>query len=247
MFQAPVSRLATASALLAACGAAIAAAAGPLYRLRLLELDPALWMIAAGTLAGVAGLVFGLGGVLATLGLRGKRGRGRALLGIALGAGLVVVPGPAVYSALTNPPLYDVTTDPDQPPTFDALASARERASAPVEHPGEEAAEQQAAFAPELEPRYYEVPGTELLKAAERAALKQGWTVARTDVQGVVEAAARSHWLGLVHDVAVRIREAESGWRVDVRVAARKEGPDPAANAALARAFFHALEAELTR
>ncbi|GEM_PF-1943596 len=247
MFQAPVSRLATASALLAACGAAAAAVAGPLYRIQVIELDLALTMIAAGFVGGALALIPGGVGLVSTFGLHGKRGRGRALLGLALGLGVVVVAGPKVYAAVLGPNLHDLVTDPEDPPAYRALAQAREAAGSAVEYPGGELAERQAQAHPDLESRTYEEDVSTILGAAESAALELEWTVARTDMQGELEATIRSDWLGVVHDIIVRVEEAEEYRRVGVRVATRGGEADVGGNARHIRAFYEGLEAELAR
>jgi len=245
MFQAPVSRLATASVLLAACGAAAAALAGPLYRIQLVELDLALAMIAAGFAAGVLALVPAGVGFASTFGLHGKRGRGRALAGLALGLGVAVVAGPKVYAAVLGPNLHDLATDTDDPPSYRALAQAREQAGGDRAYPGGELAERQAEAHPDLEARTYPQDVSAILSAAESAALRLEWTVARTDMQGGLEATARSYWMGVIHDIVVRVEDTGDHRRVDVRAATRGGEADVGGNARLVCAFFDELEAEL--
>jgi len=246
MFQAPVSRLATTAALAAALGAACAAVAGPLYRVRWIELEPAMVMVVSGAAAAVVALLLAVPGFLATLGLHGKRGRGRALLALLLGGAVVTVTAPHFYAAFTLPAIHDVSTDLDNPPAFDALAAARARGDNPLEHPGEKVAEKQRQAYPEIEARYYSHNVADLLAAAQQVAWSQGWTVARTDEQGGLEAAARSDWFAFVDDVAVRIRDEGPGERrVDVRSASRVGQHDLGANARRIKAFFAELEAVL--
>ncbi|ABM63012.1 DUF1499 domain-containing protein [Halorhodospira halophila] len=247
MFQAPVSRLATASVLLAACGAAAAALAGPLYRIHTVELDSALMMIAAGFVAGALALIPGGVGLVATFGLHGKRGRGRALAGLALGLGVVVVAGPKVYGAVLGPNLHDLVTTEDDPPSFRALAPARERAGSAVDYPGGAVAERQAEAHPELTGRDYPHDVSEILSAAESAALGLEWTVARTDMQGELEATARSYWLGIVHDIVIRVEDDGDHRRVDARAATRGGEADVGDNARLVSDFYEELEAQLER
>ena len=245
MFQPSFSRLATASALLAALGAAAAALAGPLYRIRALELEPTLWLIVAGTAAAALAVVLGLGGLLATRGLRGRRGRGRALAGILLGGVVAAVAGPPIHAAALGPQIHDVSTDLEQPPAFRVLADARQRAGKSAAHPGEAMAQRQAEAYPELASRTYDQSTSELLSAAEGAALSLEWTIARTDMQGALEATSRSRWLAFVHDVVVRIRDEGDERRVDVRAASRTGDRDLGANVELVRSFYTALEAQL--
>ena len=46
-------------------------------------------------------------------------------IAVALGAALVYVPGQYWYTRSTVPPIHDITTDTDNPPTFSAVLAAR--------------------------------------------------------------------------------------------------------------------------
>lgn len=46
-------------------------------------------------------------------------------IALALGAALVYVPGQYWYTRSTVPPIHDITTDIDNPPTFSAVLAAR--------------------------------------------------------------------------------------------------------------------------
>jgi len=72
---------------------------------------------------------------------------------LALGAALVYVPGQYWYTRITVPPIHDITTDIDNPPTFSAVLAARaaERAGS-VNNRGPQLVQMQKAAYPDLAP-----------------------------------------------------------------------------------------------
>lgn len=249
MFRAPVSKLATVGATLAALSAASALAAGPLHRFGLLETRPALLLLMASLAGAGLAIAFGALGIRATLGLDGRRGRMRAVLAIATGVAVLAVPAPHMMASWTAPPIHDITTDPDDPPAFEALAEAREAAPNAVEHPGEEVAERQRMAYPDVEPRLYDTGdiGRDAVWAAIRdEAREQGWSIeAGNPGEGVLEAEARTPWFGFVDDVVVRLRETDEGVRVDVRSASRVGESDLGANARRITGYLEGVDAAL--
>src|SRR5262249_56264693 len=74
-------------------------------------------------------------------------------IALALGAALVYVPGQYWYTRITVPPIHDITTDIDNPPTFSAVLAARaaERAEN-VDNRGPQLVQMQKAAYPDLAP-----------------------------------------------------------------------------------------------
>lgn len=247
MFQAPVSKLSRFALWLALLSAVGAITAGPVYQLGLLDLHAAMGVLTAAVAGGALSVVAGALAVRATLGLHGKRGRGRAVLAIAVGVVVVAVPSPYFVASVTAPTIHDVTTDTDNPPAFDALAKGRDAAPNAVEYPGERAAAKQAAAYPEVAPRIYQGAGRERVFAAvESAAAELGWRVAAADsAAGLLEATHRTPWFGFIDDIVVRVAETGEGVRVDIRSASRVGESDLGANAGRIGAFFEELDRRL--
>ena len=120
----PISALATWSSRLALFALAVAVLSVVILRSSLLEIEPALATVAA------ALMLAGLAIVLAFLSFiaiwrHGRTGLGRALLGLMLGTVLLAYPAYLAQRAYRYPAIYDVTTDPANPPRFMTLAAQR--------------------------------------------------------------------------------------------------------------------------
>jgi len=88
-------------------------------------------------------------------------------IALALGAALVYVPGQYWYTRNTVPPIHDITTDLDNPPTFSAVLAARaaERAGS-VDNRSPQLAQMQKAAYPDLVPVMTTLPVTRAFNEA---------------------------------------------------------------------------------
>jgi hypothetical protein len=83
----------------------------------------------------------------------GRRGLMIAGIGLAAGAVLTYVPWQYDHRLKTLPRIHDITTDPENPPTYVAALPAREvENAAPATYAGPEIASQQRAAYPDLAP-----------------------------------------------------------------------------------------------
>lgn len=177
--------------------------------------------------------------------------RGRLMLGalaVMLAAlGIVAVPMSHLQRAGSVPAIHDITTDPQDPPQFVAVAPAREQAMNAVAYPGPQAAQKQRQAYPGIEPLVLPAPQRQVFDAALAEAREAGWTIAAAEPQaGRIEATARTFWFGFEDDVAIRLTEtADGATRVDVRSASRVGISDLGTNARRIRDFLQALEARL--
>lgn len=171
-----------------------------------------------------------------------------AAIGLAVAALLVGVPGRWLLAARDAPMIHDITTDTQNPPTYRALASARERAPNHLDYPGDSAARLQRKAYPDVQPLRLDHPPGDVLAAARRTARARGWTVVAADTSaGRLEAVDTTFWFGFHDDVVVRAVEVDGRTRVDVRSASRVGQSDLGTNARRIRRFLSALEAEITR
>ncbi len=247
MFQAPISKLAKFSLRWAFLCAAVAAAAGPAYQLEFLDLRGAMLALTGGVAGGALAVLLGALAVRATLGLGGKRGRGRAVAAMAVGVLVVAIPSPYFLASVTSPAIHDLSTDTEDPPAFVALADDRAAAPHGVDYPGERASMLQAAAYPEVAPAIY--PGVnrdEVFRAVKASAEELGWQVVAADsAAGQLEATDRSFWFGFIDDVVIRVRETDDGVRVDIRSASRLGESDLGANAERIGRFFAEMDRRL--
>lgn len=228
--------------------AVVAIAAAPLgHRAGLLPLGAAVLLLLAGILAALAWLVHR---AIATLRRRGTGFGDRQAVAAGLLAAIGLgVPLASILPALGAPPIHDITTDPDDPPRFDAVVPLRAGAPNSLEYGGPALAAAQRAAYPDLMPLAVESPPSAVLEAARSVAMELGWEVVAVDpAQGVLEATATTFWFGFKDDVAVRVRPGESGGAVvDVRSISRVGVGDLGANANRIRTFLARLEAGLAR
>lgn len=183
---------------------------------------------------GLSALVLGAVGVVKTRASAGRRGRGSAVLGLLLGAALLVALILLVAPHRGAPAIHDVTTDPDDPPQFRELADVPDNRGRDLTYPhgGAGVAEAQRRAYPDLVPIRLALPPGEAFDAVLGAIESLGWTVVWTNrALGVVEAYDTSAIFRFVDDVAVRVRAAEGGSVVDVRSTSRVGVSDLGANA----------------
>jgi fatty-acyl-CoA synthase len=227
----------------------------------------------AGTVAGVRlGLLTDKGGstlmipaavlglaalALALLWLRSalarNAGEGKHLGLIALLGSLAFLYSPItyVYYGYKLLPIHDITTAPEDPPQFVALAKihpANGRAfdgARKISYKGEEVT---IAYAMHEEYQSLTKPHVGLLISPQKTfwrsfqtVKKLGWTIADASEKDLrIEATDRSLWFGRISDIVIRVRPAGSiGSRVDVRAESRDGELDHGRNAARLRQFFN--------
>ena len=178
----------------------------------------------------------------------GLRGLGRALAAIGIAGALLAYPGYLTYKAYKLPWLYDITTDPIDPPRYEALARLRPRDANPITYAGLYAAEQQHAAYPDIEPLDEDATPEVAFKAVLAVIAKRKWIVIdRRPPQaprreGHIEAVARTLIMGLRDDVVVRVRGGTDGSRIDVRSSSRFGSFDFGSNAARIRALMDDID-----
>jgi uncharacterized protein (DUF1499 family) len=255
MIEEPVSRLAAWSLRLALFSLVATFMALIVVRSGALDLVPALSTLAGAlVLAAVAILLaFAAGIVIWREGLGGLR---QAVLAVLIGVALIAYPAYLAVRAYQLPAIYDVTTDPIDPPQFDAIARLRPRDANPVAYQGLYAAELQHAAYPDIEPEESTATPQEAFDVAMKIIVKRKWRVVDArpprspaggrPTDGIIEAVARSLILGFPEDVVVRIRPTSDGTRLDVRSASRYGRTDLGSNAERVRNLIADIDAVLS-
>jgi hypothetical protein len=255
VIEEPVSRLASWSLRLALFSLVATFMALIVVRSGALDLVPALSTLAGAlVLAAVAILLaFGAGIVIWREGLGGLR---QALLAALIGIALIGYPAYLGARAYQLPAIYDITTDPIDPPQFDAIARLRPRDANPIAYQGLYAAELQHAAYPDLDPEDTTTSPQEAFDVAMKIIVKRKWRVVDArpprgpaggpPADGIIEAVARSLILGFPEDVVVRIRATNDGSRIDVRSASRYGRGDLGSNAARVRDLITDIDAVLS-
>jgi uncharacterized protein (DUF1499 family) len=140
------------------------------------------------------------------------------------------------------PPINDITTDTENPPTFVAIVPLRGDSKVPIAYPGPEYARQQHAAYPDIGPIEVAAPPQNAFARALEAAQAMHWQIVATDEKaGRIEATATTPWFGFRDDVVIRVTPAPGGSRIDVRSVSRVGKGDLGANAARIRAYVDRL------
>jgi len=137
------------------------------------------------------------------------------------------------------PPIHDITTDPIDPPRFDALARLRagDGANTAV-YAGLYSAEQQRQAYPDIEPVDLETPVLRAYQITLQLVNKRKWLVIDERPPqpprqiGHIEAVARTPIMGFREDVSIRVAPDGEDSRVDIRSSSRYFEGDLGSNAA---------------
>jgi uncharacterized protein (DUF1499 family) len=221
--------------------------AGPGHRFGWWSLGTGFGMLRWAAYGGIAAaLISAVGLVIAPLRAQ-RRGMFRALAGLIVGLVVAGVPLSYLQSARSVPPIHDITTDPEDPPAFEAIVPLRAAAPNPVAYGGPAVAAQQRDAYPDLAPADYPVAPQAAFEAALVAAGDMGWTIVATDeAAGRIEAIDRTFWFGFTDDIVVRVRPTDAGSRIDVRSTSRLGVGDFGTNAARVRAYLAELDKQLS-
>src|SRR5207237_7294506 len=114
---------------------------------------------------------------LAVIWMEGLGGLGAALTAMLLALVLLAYPGYLGIRAYRLPWIYDITTDPIDPPRYEALARLRPREGNPIAYAGLYAAEQQRIAYPDIEPLEEDATPEAAYNAAIAVITKRKWTI----------------------------------------------------------------------
>jgi len=240
----PMSRLAIWARRTALFSLAATLIAIIIVRSGALDIVPALSTLAGALVLALVAilLAFAAGIAIWREGVGGVREAVTALL---VGVALIAYPLYLGVKAYRLPAIYDVTTDPIDPPRFEAIARLRPRDANPVTYAGLYTAEQQRAAYSDIEPDLTNSSPQEAYDAALKVITKRKWHIVdarppqpAAPREGRIEAIARTLILGFRDDVVVRVRGTADGARIDVRSASRYGRHDLGANAARVRALI---------
>jgi len=221
-----------------------------------------LEILAAGAAAGLAGAAIGGLWLARALARNDSAGWKFGALGLAGALVVVFVPLNQLRLYLISPPIHDISTDPENPPQFDALLPFRTGAENGPEYDGPKlvtyggkamsvAAAQKKAY-PDiksypalLNPRGApDVHPVNILfwRAFERAKQAGFAIVAYNQHDGTIEATHTSFWFDQVQDVAIRVRPAgKIGARIDIRVKSRTGTNDMGMSAQIVRDYLRSV------
>jgi uncharacterized protein (DUF1499 family) len=234
----PISRLASWGRRLAIFSLVATIVSVLVVRFGFLDFRPAL-MTFFGALALAALSILVSVAAFASIWHKGTRGMTRILFALFLDVLILAYPAFLLLQYFRLPAIHDVTTDPIDPPRFDALARLRAADGAnSADYAGLYSAELQRKAYPNLEPISLDLTVPRAYEIVLRLVNRRKWLIIdeRPPVPpqriGRIEAIARTPIMGLREDVSIRVAPDDDGARVDVRSSSRYFEHDFGSNAA---------------
>src|SRR3954471_14151935 len=233
----PVSSLATWSRNLAIFSVVAVVVSILIVRFGCLEMKPALATFFGALGCAVLSILVGLA-AFAAIWQNGSRGMSRILLALVIDAVVLAYPAYLGLQYRKLPPIHDITTDPIDPPRFEALARLRATDGANTAvYAGLYSAEQQRLAYPDIETVELEVPAHRAYEVTLQLLTKRKWLVIDERPPqpprrpGRIEAVARTPIMGFREDVSIRVAPDGEGSRVDIRSSSRYFESDLGSNA----------------
>ena len=172
----PTSRLAIWSRRIALFSLVATFIAIIIVRSGALEIVPALSTLGGALALAVLAILLAFGAAV-SIWKEGVGGIGEAVTGLLIGLALIAYPLYVGARAYELPAIYDITTDPIDPPRFDAIARLRPRDANPVAYAGLYTAEQQRLAYSDIEPDLTSASPQEAYDAALKVITKRKWHV----------------------------------------------------------------------
>jgi hypothetical protein len=234
----PVSSLASWARNLAVFSVVAVLVSILIVRFGFLEVKPALATFLGALACAGLSILAGLAAFVA-IWQNGSRGMSRILLAFLIDAAVLAYPAYLAVQYRKLPPIHDITTDPIDPPRFEALARLRTGEGAnPAAYAGLYSAEQQRLNYPDIETVELEVPVQRAYEVTLQLVNKRKWLIIDERAPqlprriGRIEAVARTPIMGFRDDVAIRVTPDGEGSRVDIRSSSRYFESDLGSNAA---------------
>jgi uncharacterized protein (DUF1499 family) len=234
----PVSSLASWARNLAVFSVVAIVVSIIIVRFGFLEMKPALATFFGALACAGLSILVGLAAFVA-IWRNGSRGMSRILLAMLIDAVVLAYPAYLGLQYRKLPPIHDITTDPIDPPRFEALARLRtgDGANTAV-YAGLYSAEQQRLAYPDIEPVDLDVPVQRAYDLTTQLVTKRKWLIIDERAPlpprriGHIEAVARTPIMGFREDVSIRFTaDGDEASRVDIRSSSRYFESDLGSNA----------------
>ena len=243
----PVSSLANWARNLAVFSVVVVAVSIMIVRFGFLEMKPAIATFFGALGCAALSILVGLAAFVA-IWQNGSRGMSRVLLAFLIDAAVLAYPAYLGLQYRKVPEIHDITTDPIDPPRFEALARLRNgEGTNTAVYAGLYSAEQQRLAYPDIEPVQLEIPAERAYQLALQLANKRKWLVIDERAPqpprrvGRIEAVARTPIMGFREDISIRVAADGEDSRVDIRSSSRYFESDLGSNAARVTKFIDDL------
>jgi hypothetical protein len=192
----PPSRLAVWARRVALFSLAATLIAVIIVRSGALEIVPALSTLAGALVLAVLAILLAIGAAI-VIWFEGVGGAKEAATALFIGLALIAYPLYLGIKGYRLPAIYDITTDPIDPPRFDAIARLRPRDANPITYAGLYAAELQHAAYSDIEPDLTDSTPQEAYDAAMKVRGRRRATVlSRRSRARRSSASATTWWCG---------------------------------------------------
>ena len=233
----PVSSLANWARNLAVFSVVAVVVSILIVRFGFLEMKPALATFFGALGCAALSILVSLA-AFAAIWQNGSRGMSRILLALLIDGVVLAYPAYLGLQYRKLPPIHDITTDPIDPPRFEALARLRSGDGANTAvYAGLYSAEQQRQSYPDIEPVELEIPVDRAYAITLQLVNKRKWLVIDERPPqpprrvGRIEAVARTPIMGFREDVSIRVSPDGEDSRVDIRSSSRYFESDLGSNA----------------
>jgi uncharacterized protein (DUF1499 family) len=227
---------------LAAIALLLLTAAGPAYQLGALTLPTAFLALRCAAYAGVLGAALNLLAWVSSLKQRRWVRSVVTLVAFVVSLACLTIPLRWQLAARRLPPIHDISTDIDKPPTFTAIVPLREPTDNSLERTTAVDEAQRRGY-PDIQPITVPVPVAEAFEEAIELIQEHEWQIVNADKEhAVLEAIATTPWFGFKDDVVVRLTAAATGTRIDMRSVSRIGLSDVGTNARRIREFLNELQ-----
>lgn len=225
---------------IAIVGLAMLVATGPAYRLGYWGIGSIVSVLRWAAYIGIAAMA--LSTLVAISRFRKDRhGLGMCVLAFAIGIFNFGMPYSLQRQAFTLPPIHDITTDIESPPTFVDVVSLRSDAPNTLDYDPSVGVVQQNAY-PDLKSLILDITLSDAFDLALKTARNEGWEIVSSNkTLGLIEATDVTFWYGFKDDVVIRLVSHQIGSKIDVRSVSRVGLGDLGANALRIRSFLSNL------
>jgi uncharacterized protein (DUF1499 family) len=234
----PVSNLATWARNLAVFSLVTVPISILIVRFGFLEMNPALATFYGALGCAALSILVGFA-AFAAIWQNGSRGMALILLALVIDVFVLAYPAYLYVQRSRLPPIHDITTDPIDPPRFEALAQLRSSDGTNTAlYAGLRSAEQQLQAYPDIEPVELELSVDRAYAIMLQIVNKRKWLVIDERPPqlprriGRIEAVAHTPIMGFPEDISIRVQPNGEDSRVDIRSSSRYFESDFGSNAA---------------
>jgi uncharacterized protein (DUF1499 family) len=243
----PTSRLAIWARRVAGFAVAVLLLGIVIVRAGILEIIPSLAAVGGAFILAMIAMLLALAAFV-VIWREGLQGFGMAMTALLTGVAILGYPAYLGVKGYRLPAIADITTDPIDPPRFEAIARLRPREANPILYAGLRAAELQKAAYPNIEPLIVSATPQQTFDAVMTVMTKRKLRPVDARVpqagrrEGRIEVVFRTPIMGFRDDVVIRIRPDTDGARVDIRSTSRYGRHDFGTNAARIASLSEAID-----